>query len=100
MISVLSKFCMRRFIPFIAVVAVAVGLAGCGKKPQEASDSMASFSHPSEQTLRTIAQKQGWKVEAVEARDRAFDALDAGRQPSDADWQQLVLAADTEKNGF
>jgi hypothetical protein len=36
----------------------------------------------------------------VEARERAFNALEANQEPTDKDWQLLIKAADTEKNGF
>ena len=91
---------MKRVIAITVIVAIALGFAGCGKKPQETPDRMSDFSHPSDQMSQSIAQNQNWKIENVEARNRAFDSLEAGRLPSDADWQQLVVAADSEKNGF
>jgi hypothetical protein len=85
--------------PIFAAMAVVL-FFGCGRKTQEAPDRTSDFDHPSEQMLQSIAQQQGWKIESVEAQNRAFKALEAGRQPTDADWRQLVAAADSEKNGF
>ena len=91
---------MKGYVFPIFAAMAAVLFFGCSRKTQEAPDRMSAFTHPSEQMSQSIAQQQGWKIESVEARNRAFDALEAGRQPPDADWRQLVAAADSEKNGF
>ncbi len=88
-----------RMVPIVAAIVAGL-LIGCGKQVQETSGQRSDFSHPSERMLQAIAQKQGWIIENVEARNRAFEALEAGRQPTDADWQKLVVAADSEKNDF
>jgi hypothetical protein len=74
-------------------------LSGCGKKAPQASYTVSDFEHPGPKLLQDIASKQGWQIEDVEARERAFDALEFNQEPSDADWQRLVKAADFEK-GF
>ena len=85
------------------IVAITIGLTGCGKKPPESTKSkytISDFEHPSSKLLQDIASKQGWQIDDVEAQHRAFDALESNQQPADADWQRLVKAADTEPNGF
>jgi hypothetical protein len=84
---------------FLLIAVVAVVLAGCGKKPP-AKYTLADFNHPSDELLRDIAQKQGWQIEDVRAKQRVADALEANQKPTEADWQILVKAADTEKNNF
>ena len=79
---------------------IAIGMAGCGKKAPETKYTISDFEHPSSQLLQDIARKQGWQIENVEARQRAFDALEAGKQPAESDWQLLIRAADVEKNAF
>jgi hypothetical protein len=88
----------KLFISFI--LAIAIGQIGCGKKTPESKHTISDFEHPSPQLLQDIASKQSWQIENVEARDRAFNALEANQEPADKDWQLLVKAADTEKNGF
>ena len=87
---------MRLALALIA--AVAVGLTGCGKKAPESGNAFLKLDRPDQ--MRFIATKQGWQIENVEAQHRAWDAFDSGQQPSEADWQRLVRAADSEKNGF
>ena len=87
-------------LAFALLVAVAAGLNGCGKKPPAAKHTVSEFEHPTPKLLQEIADKQGWKIEDVEAKNRAEDALESNQQPTDADWQLLVKAADTEPNNF
>ena len=82
------------------IVAVVIGLTGCGKKAPDSKPTLSDFEHPTQKLLQDIASKQGWQIQNVEARQRAFDALESGKPPTDADWQQLVKAADMEKNDF
>lgn len=81
-------------------IVTAIGLTGCGEKTPGSKYVTSDFGRPTPKLLRQIASKQGWKIEDVEARDRAFDALEANQEPTDRDWQLLVKAADTEKNDF
>jgi len=81
----------------IFIIAILIGLAGCGKKEESANPN---FDQSNSKMLENIASAQGWQIENVEARERAFNALESKQQPTDADWQQLVKAADSEKNGF
>ena len=86
--------------PIIALaIVVAMGLIGCGKKTEPKSVK-PDFDHPDSAMLQKISDMQGWKIENVKARERAFTALEANQQPTDADWEQLVKAADLEANGF
>jgi hypothetical protein len=87
-------------LTFAFIIVAAVGLTGCGKKPPAAKYTVSEFEHPSPKLLQQIASKQGWKIEDVEAENRAEDALESNQQPTDADWQLLVKAADTEPNNF
>jgi predicted small lipoprotein YifL len=89
-----------RKLVFALLVIVATGLNGCGKKPPAAKNTVSEFEHPTPKLLQQIASKQGWKIEDVEAENRAEDALESNQQPADADWQLLVKAADTEPNNF
>lgn len=89
-----------RLIIVALLIAVPVGLTGCGKKAPEPGSAKPDFDHPSPSLLQEIAQKNGWQIENVKARDRAFQALESQQQPTESDWQRLVKAADVETNGF
>ena len=82
------------------IAALVIGLTACGRKAPESRDAVSDFEHPSPKLLKDIAHKQGWQIENVKARQRAFDALESNQQPAEEDWQRLVKAADTETNGF
>ncbi len=95
-----KKFMTTQSTVIALLVLVVAGITGCGKKAIEPKSTTPNFDHPSATLLQDIARKNGWQIEDVEARRRAFDALESNEQPADADWQQLVKAADLEKNGF
>ena len=89
---------MNKCTPLIVAALLASLFVGCTKKPTK--PTVSDFEHPSPQLLQDIATKQGWQIEDVEAQHRAWDAFNSNQQPSEADWQRLVRAADSEKNGF
>lgn len=86
---------MKKCTSLIVAALLASLFVGCSKKP--ARPTISDFEHPSPKLLQDIASKQGWQIEDVEARQRAFDALESGQQPTDADWQRLVQAADLKR---
>jgi hypothetical protein len=82
---------MKKYTPLIVAALLASLFFGCSKKPTK--PTVSDFEHPSPKLLQDIATKQGWKIEDVEARQRAFDALEAKQQPADSDWQRLVITS-------
>jgi hypothetical protein len=92
------KTTFTKILALALTVAYATALTGCGKNAPESGDAVLQLDRPDQ--MRLIARKQGWQIENVEAQHRAWDAFDSGQQPAEADWQRLVRAADTEKNGF
>jgi hypothetical protein len=89
---------MKKCTLLIVAALLASLLVGCSKKSTK--PTVSDFGHPSPKLLQDIATRRGWQIEDVEAQHRAWDAFDSAQQPSEADWQRLVRAADTEKNGF
>jgi hypothetical protein len=87
-------------LAFAAMVAVSIGLLGCGKKTPESKQARPDFDHPSPNMLQDIARKQHWQIEDVQLQHRVSDQIDARQTVSDVDWNAMVKAVEKEPVAF